>query len=255
LASDQLVVVVQPKAMTVTGVVHGVEALVRWQHPTLGLVEPDHFVPLAERSGLIRPLTSFVLRTALAACASWRRQRVDIGVSVNLSARGLTQGDLVEEVARLLEAARVPPYLLTLEITENSIMNDPTRAVEVLQRLHRLGVRLSLDDFGTGYSSLSYLKALPVHEVKIDRSFVATMLEREDDAQIVRSIIDLGGNLALDVVAEGVEDAATWRKLADLGCDFVQGYHLSRPLPIDELLDWWRDYESRRAAAGTLRVG
>ncbi|HLZ38831.1 MAG TPA: EAL domain-containing protein [Mycobacteriales bacterium] len=211
-------------------------------------------MPLAERSGLIRPLTSFVLRTAPRACSSWRRQGVQIGVVVNLSARGLTQ-DFVDEVVRLLELTRVPPYLLTLEITENSVMSDPTRAIEVLSRLHAIGVRLSLDDFGTGYSSLSYLKALPVHEVKIDRSFVATMLDREDDAQIVRSIIDLGGNLALDVVPEGVEDAATWSRLAELGCDFVQGYHLSRPLPVDELLDWYRDYESRRAAAGVLRVG
>ncbi len=235
---EQLAVYVQPKARLDTGQVSGVEALVRWQHPTLGFVSPEQFVPIAERSGLIRPLTVLVLDRALRACAQWRDNGQELSVAVNLSARSLIDLDLVADVTRLLQRHQLPARLLTLEITEGSVMTDPARAMGLLTALKNMGVRLSIDDFGTGYSSLSYLKRLPVHEVKIDRSFITNMTTDSDDATITRSIIDLAGNLSLDVVAEGVEELASWQRLADLGCTYVQGYYLSRPLPIDQFPTW-----------------
>ena len=237
---SELYVHVQPKASLSTGAVTAVEALVRWQHPTLGLVPPDQFVPVAERSGLIRPLTMLVLRTSLAACRQWLDAGFEISVAVNLSARSLVDPDLVEDVTRLLRRHGVPARLLTLEITESSVMTDPAGAMGMLAALNDMGVRLSIDDFGTGYSSLSYLKRLPVHEVKIDRSFVTNMVTDADDETIVRSIIDLAANLSLDVVAEGVEDSAAWQRLGQLRCTYAQGYHLGRPMPISELLPWLR---------------
>ncbi len=200
---EELVVQVQPKARLDTGEVTGVEALVRWTHPVHGAIPPDEFVPVAERSGLIRPLTMLVLRRSLEACAQWQRLGSDISVAVNLSARSLVDLDLVEDVARLLRRYGVPARLLTLEITESSVMTDPARAMGLLVALQNMGVRLSIDDFGTGYSSLSYLKRLPVHEVKIDRSFITNVASGSDDTTIVRSIIDLASNLSLEVVAEG----------------------------------------------------
>ena len=229
---------VQPKARLADGRVTGVEALVRWPHPVLGLVGPDEFVPVAERSGLIRPLTLLVLRRSLEACAAWRRSGHEVSVAVNLSARSLVDLDLVADVRRLLHQHGVPPRLLTLEITESSVMTDPARAMGLLVALEEMGVRLSIDDFGTGYSSLSYLKRLPVHEVKIDRSFITHLVDDLDDATIARSIIDLAGNLNLEVVAEGVEDQATWDRLAALGCTYAQGYHLGRPVPVVEFAGW-----------------
>ncbi|MEX2291841.1 MAG: GGDEF domain-containing protein [Mycobacteriales bacterium] len=238
LSQGELHLHVQPKSSLATGRVVGVEALVRWQHPTLGNVPPDQFVPVAERSGFIRPLTLLVLEQSLQACASWRRAGQDVGVAVNLSARSLTDPALVRDVAEALERHDLPARLLTLEITEGSVMTDPARAMELLRTLRSMGVRLSVDDFGTGYASLSYLKRLPVHEVKIDRSFVTHMVTDPDDATIVRSIIDLARNLGLDVVAEGVEDEAAWQQLARLGCTYAQGYHLGRPMPVAQFLPW-----------------
>ena len=246
---SELRVEVQPKARLDTGEVTGVEALVRWEHPLRGAVPPDVFVPVAERSGLIRPLTLLVLDRALSACAGWRSEGRDVSVAVNLSARSLVDADLVEDVARTLHRYRVPPRLLTLEITEGSVMTDPTRAMGLLVALRDMGVRLSVDDFGTGYSSLSYLKRLPVHEVKIDRSFVTNMVLDADDATIVRSIVDLAANLSLDVVAEGVEDAAAWDALAALGCTYTQGWHLGRPMPVEELGPWLDRRSAARLAA------
>jgi EAL domain-containing protein (putative c-di-GMP-specific phosphodiesterase class I) len=216
---------------------------VRWAHPRHGLIRPDEFVPLAERSGLIRPLTAVVLRQALGVVAAWRRQGLQLGIAVNLSARSLLDPELPDVVARLLRRYGVPAGQLTLEITESSIMTDPARTIGLLERLAAMGVRLSVDDFGTGYSSLSYLKRLPVDEVKIDKSFVTDMERDADDEVIVRSIVDLGGNLSLDVVAEGVEDRATWERLARMGCTMAQGYFLHRPMPPQELPGWlagWR---------------
>ncbi|PRY48501.1 diguanylate cyclase (GGDEF)-like protein [Geodermatophilus tzadiensis] len=251
LATGGIEVHVQPQARVTTGEVVGVEALVRWDHPELGRVSPEEFVPIAERTGLIGPLTTHVLDRSLAACAAWRAGGHDLAVAVNLSARSLYDADLVDEVARLLARHDVPAGRLTLEVTEGSVMADPARAIALLHQLRDLGVRLSVDDFGTGYSSLSYLKRLPVHEVKIDRSFVMGLQSGAEDVAIVRAVTDLGRHLDLEVVAEGVEDAATWELLREVGCDLVQGWYLGRPMPAAELLPWLR---SRPAARGALRA-
>jgi len=240
LACDQIQVHVQPKARLTTGAVDCVEALVRWAHPESGWLPPDEFIPVAERSGLIGPLTTRVLHESLAAVADWRRQGFDICIAVNLSTRSLHDADLVEEVTRLLRRHDVPASRLTLEVTEGSVMADPTRAIALLQGLRDHGVRLSVDDFGTGYSSLSYLKRLPVHEVKIDRSFVTGLRDNSDDVAIVRAIVDLGRHLGLEVVAEGVEDQETWDLLTRMGCHLVQGWHLGRPMPTADFVPWLR---------------
>jgi EAL domain-containing protein (putative c-di-GMP-specific phosphodiesterase class I) len=245
---------VQPQAQLVSGEVVGVEALVRWEHPDLGWIAPDEFIPVAERSGLIGPLTSHVLDRSLAACAQWRRAGHDVGIAVNLSARSLHDADLVAEVDRLLRRHGVPAQQLTLEVTEGSVMADPTRAVAVLHALRELGVRLSVDDFGTGYSSLAYLQRLPVQEVKIDRSFVIGLGRARENTAIVRAIVDLGRALGLEVLAEGVEDADTWQLLAAMNCDLVQGWHLARPMPIDALPAWLDAHESERTGRTGLRV-
>ena len=231
-----------------TGRITGVECLVRWHHPELGAIRPDEFVPVAEHTGLIRPLTLQVLEVALERCASLRRAGSTLTVAVNLSARSLLDPGLLDDVSRLLGASDVAARSLVLEITETSIMGDPGRTLALLDRLHELGLGLAIDDFGTGYSSLAYLKRLPVDEVKIDKSFVLDMTTDPDDEAIVRSTVDLGHNLGLRVVAEGVENRATWDRLAALGCDLAQGYHLSRPLPAEQLDAWLA--QRRRGAAG-----
>ena len=213
----------------------GVEALLRWEHPRYGPVPPDEFIPVAEQTGSIRALTSFVLEEALAQCSAWRREGLDIEMAVNLSARSLLDTDLPDEIEGLLRTTRVPAGRLTLEVTESSVMAEPVRAASVLDRLHALGLHLSIDDFGTGYSSLSYLQRLPVDEIKIDRSFVQRMAADRNDDVIVRSTVDLGHNLGLWVVAEGVEDEESCARLTALGCDAVQGYWLSRPVPGAEI--------------------
>ncbi|MGD0166405.1 MAG: EAL domain-containing protein [Gaiellaceae bacterium] len=238
LENKELVLFYQPKADIRTGKVHGVEALLRWQHPEHGLTFPDDFIPLAEHTGLIRPLTLYVLNEALEQSYHWQQQGITLNIAVNLSARNLLDSELPDDVAQLLETWHVDPALLKLEITENTIMVDPPKALEVLTRLRDLGVGLSIDDFGTGYSSLSYLRKLPVDELKIDRSFVMNMPQSENDQQIVRSTIDLSRNLGLKVVAEGVETKEIWRDLAALGCDVAQGYYLTRPIPPQELVEW-----------------
>jgi diguanylate cyclase (GGDEF)-like protein len=245
---------VQPQARLGSGAVVGVEALVRWQHPDLGWVTPDEFIPVAERSGLIGPLTTRVLDTSLAACAQWRAAGRDLCVAVNLSTRSLHDADLVEEVARMLRRHGVPAKRLTLEVTEGSVMADPSRSVALLHELRDLGVRLSVDDFGTGYSSLSYLQRLPVQEVKIDRSFITALREEGENVAIVRAIIDLGRHLGLDVVAEGVEDQATWDLLATMNCDLVQGWHLARPMPTDEFMPWLAARPDAARGRSGLRV-
>jgi EAL domain-containing protein (putative c-di-GMP-specific phosphodiesterase class I) len=248
LASDQIRVHVQPKARLATGTVDCVEALVRWAHPESGWLPPDEFIPVAERSGLIGPLTTRVLHDSLAAVADWRRRGHDISIAVNLSTRSLHDADLVDEVNRLLRRHDVPASRLTLEVTESSVMADPSRAIALLQELREYGVRLSVDDFGTGYSSLSYLKRLPVHEVKIDRSFVTGLRDNSDDAVIVRAIVDLGRHLGLEVVAEGVEDQETWDLLTGMGCNLVQGWHLGRAMPTEDFLPWLRGRQHDVAA-------
>jgi EAL domain-containing protein (putative c-di-GMP-specific phosphodiesterase class I) len=232
ISQGDVTVHVQPKVSAITGVRTGAEALARWHTPARGYVPPSDFVPLAERSGLIRPLTELVLGQAVAACAAWQRAYPGVGVAVNVSVRSLDDVSLVLLVDRLLRRHGLPARLLTLEITESHIMSDPEAALETLQELRERGVRLSIDDFGTGYSSLSYLRRLPVDEVKIDRSFVHRMATEPGDAAIVRSIIELARTMGLVVVAEGVEDDQTWEALAELGVDEIQGFVVSRPVPV-----------------------
>lgn len=226
----------QPKVEMSSGELTEVEALVRWRHPQHGLMPPDEFIPLAERTGLIHPLTHWVLDEALRQCAHWARAGHDIGVCVNLSARVLLDPQIPDAFAGLLAAHRVGASHLVLEITESAIMSDRERALEILTRLHRLGVRLSIDDFGTGYSSLAYLKRLPVEELKVDQSFVTDMLEDENDAVIVRATIDLAHNLGLRVIAEGVRNRPLWERLRSLGCDAAQGEYIGNPRAAEELI-------------------
>ena len=237
----ELVLHFQPKADLATGRVAGVEALVRWQHPERGLIPPDQFIPIAERTGLIRELTLVVLDAALSQLRDWQNAGIELSVAVNLSARDLLDLGLPELIGRLLDRYQIPAERLELEITESVILADPMRARTVLTRLDAMGVQLAIDDFGSGYSSLAYLKRLPVGEIKIDRWFVMNMGQDENDAVIVRSTIDLGRNLGLRVVAEGVEDEATWRDLAQLHCDQAQGYFLTRPLPAAAFESWLKE--------------
>jgi diguanylate cyclase (GGDEF)-like protein len=236
--SRQIVVYFQPKAALSDGRVFGVEALVRWRHPAHGFLPPDQFIPLAEHTGLITPLTAYVLRESLAQCARWREEGLDLSVAVNVAVRNLLDTDLVATVATLLAEHGIAAGHLTLEVTESSIMGDPERTITVLERLAALGVTISVDDFGTGYSSLAYLQRLPVHEVKVDKSFVFRMSNDPNDAAIVRSIVELGHTLGLTVVAEGVEDRMAWDRLAAMSCDVAQGYFLSRPVPAPEISAW-----------------
>ncbi|MHB1239830.1 MAG: putative bifunctional diguanylate cyclase/phosphodiesterase [Gammaproteobacteria bacterium] len=229
IEQDDLVLHYQPKVRMRDRELTEVEALVRWRHPQHGLIPPDEFIPLAERTGLINPLTHWVLDEALRQCAEWTRSGRDIGVCANVSARVLLDPSLPDTFAGMLAAHQVPASRLVLEITESTIMTDQERALEILTRLHRLGIRLSIDDFGTGYSSLAYLKRLPVEELKIDRSFVQDMATDENDAVIVRATIDLAHNLGLRVIAEGVCNRRLWETLDGMGCDAAQGEYVGTP--------------------------
>jgi diguanylate cyclase (GGDEF)-like protein/PAS domain S-box-containing protein len=238
MARDELLLHYQPKAILASGEVHSVEALVRWQHPDRGLIFPDAFIPIAQETSLIGPLTLHVLDLALRQGHEWRRCGLDLTIAVNLSTRNLLDREFPRRLEELLERCEMPATLLELEVTESAMLANPKRAKLVLGELAALGVRLSIDDFGTGYSSLSYLRELPVDEIKIDRSFVMRMQDEGTDVAIVRSTIDLGRNLGLDVVAEGVETQETWDRLRELGCRTAQGYFLSRPLEPDMLTAW-----------------
>lgn len=241
IENNHLFLVYQPKIHLWTRRVIGVEALVRWQHPQYGVIPPDQFITIAEHSGLIQPLTLWVVKTALAQCKIWQREGKAPNVAVNLSARNLEDPELPDQIAGLLEASGVGSASLNLEITESALMVNPTQAMEILTRLNDMAIQLSIDDFGTGYSSLGYLKKLPVHQIKIDKSFVKEMATDEEDAIIVRSTIELTHNLGLKVVAEGVESEEVLEKLAALDCDAAQGYHISRPLPPSELNAWFTE--------------
>jgi diguanylate cyclase (GGDEF)-like protein len=243
IGQDQLRLHYQPKAQLETGRIQGVEALVRWEHPTLGLLPPDEFIPVAEHTGLIRPLTTWVLTTALRQCRTWldeahARDWIELSMAINLSTRSLLDDGFPGEVKAALEEFDVPAHLLELEITESAIMTDPLRARQLLTELADIGVRIAIDDFGTGYSSLAYLKDLPVSQLKIDQSFVQNMGNDVNDAIIVRSVVDLGHNLGLQIVAEGVEDHHTWDQLAQLGCDDAQGYFLAKPMAPEAMMAW-----------------
>lgn len=228
----------QPKLDVALDRVTGFEALLRWEHPKYGNISPDELIPLAEQTGLIRPLTHWVLDRAVSQCSQWHERYPELSVAVNLSAHNLQDPQLLEQIDGCLKRYRVPPALLTLELTESAMMSDPDHGVRMLAKLDAMGVGLAVDDFGTGFSSLAYLKQLPVDELKIDKSFVSHMCEDDNDAVIVRSIIDLAHNLGLRVVAEGVEDRDTWDLLEILRCDQAQGYHMGRPMPPADVRDW-----------------
>jgi diguanylate cyclase (GGDEF)-like protein/PAS domain S-box-containing protein len=238
LVRGELVLHYQPQLALSTGDVMAVEALIRWQHPQRGLILPNEFIPLVQETGLIKPLTHYVLDRALRQCRSWIDDGRPMRMAVNLAMRNLIDADLPYDIAELLAANEVPANLLALEITESAVIADPLRTEAVLARIARMGVRLSVDDFGTGYSSLTYLTRLPIDEIKIDRSFVTTMSSAPDKEVIVRSTIDLARNLGKQVVAEGVETAGVLQRLEQLGCHLVQGYYVSRPLPPEELDVW-----------------
>jgi diguanylate cyclase (GGDEF)-like protein len=242
--NNELRLFLQPKVDLVQRRVVGAEALVRWQHPTRGLVPPMQFIPFAEQTGFIRMLSAWVL----AGAAQFARQAADAGLtlrlSVNLSTRDLMDQDLPAKIEALMAPLKVPTERLCLEITESAIMDDPERAMSTLEHLHAMGFKLSIDDFGTGYSSLAYLKRLPVDELKIDKSFVMAMERDLDDARIVRSTIELAHNLGLTVVAEGLETVKAWAMLARLGCDEGQGYYISKPMPQEQFIDWMRDWQA-----------
>jgi diguanylate cyclase (GGDEF)-like protein len=234
IENEELVVHFQPKAELESGRILGTEALVRWQHPERGFIPPNEFIPIAERTGLIKPLSRYVLAAAIDQCAAWQAAGFDLHVAVNLTIPDLLELELPDRIAALLEEKSVRPEQLELEITESTILADPFRVRVVLNRLNEMGLRLAIDDFGTGYSSLAYLRNLPVHAIKIDRSFVMGMSEDASDATIVRSTIDLAHNLGLEVVAEGVESQEVWDALRAQGCSLAQGYFISKPaLPAD----------------------
>jgi diguanylate cyclase (GGDEF)-like protein len=238
LAASRLMVAYQPIVSLSRGQPIGIEALARWPHPSYGDVEPGEFVPLAEQAGLIRPLTDFVLARALEDCQRWRAAGFDLVVHVNLSVRSLRDPELVTSVAAALGRTGFPARALALEVTEGGIMGDPRRALDTLSQLRALGVRLAIDDFGAGQSSLSYLQQLPVDMLKIDHSFVLGLADQRVNDAIVRLTVELGQALGLQVVAEGVEDRATWERLQSMGCQAAQGYFLARPMPPAVFTEW-----------------
>lgn len=238
IEGDELVLYYQPKVNLHTQKVIGVEALVRWEHPEHGFMAPDEFIPMAERTGLIKPLSIWVLNQALGQAEKWHRQNLKLSVAINLSPVTFLDTELPNLIIGMLSLYNIPPQYIILEITESSMIKDPTLALEIMKRLTDCGLKISIDDFGTGYSSLAYLRNLPANEVKIDKSFVTDMLTKERDAVIVQSIIDLGHNLSLNVVAEGVEDKATAVQLKKIGCDVLQGYYISKPKSNDDFLSW-----------------
>jgi diguanylate cyclase len=249
LDRGELVVHYQPKISADSGDLVGVEALVRWQHPTRGLLPPVEFIALAESTTLIHRLTTVVIDDALAVSREWLDRGVRIPVAVNVSTRCLLDSTFPRSVARQLAEAGVEPEMLCLELTESTIMTDPDRALEILRELHEMGVRLSVDDFGTGYSSMAYLRILPVDELKVDRTFIKDMTVNDSNSMLVQSAVDLGHNLGLAVVAEGVEDDVTLVALRVLGADVVQGYYTGRPMSSEALRSWVPSHAAPSAAA------
>jgi len=242
----------QPKLSLCDDSVSEVEALLRWQHPQRGFIPPGEFIPFAEHTGYIKVLTQWVLQEAVRQCGAWNRLGMPLRISVNIATRDLLNRELPNILTGLLQQHDVPPQLLCLEITESGFMEDPVFARNVLEHLHDMGLRLSIDDYGTGYSSLSYIAQLPVDELKIDRSFVAPIATDKTTATIVRSTIELGHSLGLQVVAEGVEDAEGMQQLKGLGCDVAQGYFISRPLPADKLEEWLQQRGNVRVPPSAL---
>ena len=238
IENDELTLYYQPQLELRTGAISGFEALLRWNHPVRGVIAPGEFLPLAEHTGLMRPLTRRVLELAACQSREWRAVGVALPIAVNLSASNLHDTELPKFVTRLLDAEDLPHDAFNFEITESTIMHDSVLAIEVVRELRRLGARISIDDFGTGYSSFAYLQQLSVDEIKVDMSFVLGMVDDPDDATIVRTTIALGHALRLEVVAEGVETPEALVMLREMGCDLAQGYWLSRPVPGPEALEF-----------------
>ncbi len=240
---EQLLLQFQPKIMMQSGTVIEMEALVRWQHPEHGIIPPGDFIALAEETGLVAPLTLWVLRTALGHCSAWRESGVHVRVAVNLSTRNLHDLGLVDAIRWMTRRANVPATSLTVEITESSLMVNPEAAMKVLNQMHGMGMRIAIDDFGTKYSCLAYLEQLPVDEIKIDQTFIKGMTR--NGTVIVRSVIDLGHNLGMEVTAEGIEDQGAWDTLKGMGCCIAQGYFVSRPLEDSKVVPWILEYQRR----------
>lgn len=239
IEKNQLRLHYQPKVSVANGVLYGAESLVRWQHPKHGFISPDEFIPMAERTRMIKHLTIWVLKEAFKHCAEWHKRGLGLTISVNLSAKDLHDPELVDVIAGIAAATAINPDWIILEITESSIMTDPEISLATIKRLRNMGYRFSIDDFGTGYSSLAYLRKLPLSELKIDKSFVMDLLDSEaSDAVIVNAIINLAHNLDLQVTAEGVENSAILERLGEFGCDIAQGYHFSKPLSYEDFNQW-----------------
>jgi diguanylate cyclase (GGDEF)-like protein/PAS domain S-box-containing protein len=238
---NELELYYQPKRHLRSGLMTRAEVLLRWRHPTRGLLVPAYFIPIAERTGLIKPMTDWVLDRALAQVRAWQDAGAPVHVAVNVSAKSLQEQTLPQRVQELLDKWNVDPRFLKIEITESSIMADPAHALAIMSMLQSMGVRLSVDDFGTGYSSLTHLRELPIDEIKIDKSFILGMATSEADAAIVRTVIDLAHNLGKQVCAEGVEDPETLARLKEMGCDLAQGYWISRPAKAEDFMQWLVD--------------
>jgi EAL domain-containing protein (putative c-di-GMP-specific phosphodiesterase class I) len=232
--------------------------LIRWNHPKRGLLAPAAFIPIAERTGLIKPMTDWIFDRMLKQCRQWHDTGAPVHVAVNISAKSLQEQVLPVKVQAALDKWNIDARFVKIEITESSIMADPAHALAITSMLQSMGVRLSLDDFGTGYSSLTNLRQLPIDELKIDKSFVMGMTASEADTTIVRTMIDLAHNLGKQVCAEGVEDELTWRRLGEMGCDLAQGYWMSKPLPAEDFLAWlvetfWGLRQVKRSARSAAR--
>lgn len=243
IETGQLELHFQPKLHLASGKISGVEALIRWRHPERGLVPPGLFIPSAERTALIHPLTRWVIRAAARQLQSWRDEGLHTRIAVNLSARNFVDPGLLPTVAHCLDGAQLRSGDLEFEITESAVLDDHGRCISTLARLRDLGCGVAIDDFGTGQSSMAYLKHLPATVLKIDQAFIGPLLTEAADARITEASIRLAHGLGLQVVAEGVEDAATLARLADWHCDYAQGYHIARPMPAGDLVAWLQDHE------------
>ena len=245
IARREIILYYQPQVAIATGEVTGFEALARWRHTQRGWIPPVEFIPVAERMGLIKPLTACLVELAARQVVAWQRSGISIPVAVNVSMRNLLDPRFPATLKEIVATSGTPARQIKLEITESALMTEPARVLETMNELRAIGFGFSIDDFGTGYSSLAYLQRLPVEEIKIDRSFVGELSNNAGSGAIVRATIELAGGLGLDVVAEGVEDESTWQSLGRLGCSTAQGYFLSRPMPPSEVEGWLAEWSKR----------